>query len=61
MAEIEDSEQEQHIDAFINYDSHYWIGLNDLSTEGTTVRDTSVFCSGQFKLYQSCLYFLINN
>ena len=34
LAEIKDKEQENQIDAFINHDLHYWIGLNDLSTEG---------------------------
>ena len=34
MAEIKDSDQENHIDAFINYNNYHWIGLNDLSTEG---------------------------
>ena len=36
LAEIQDQEQENQIDAFVNIDNHYWIGLNDLLTEGKT-------------------------
>ena len=46
---MENSEQENRIDALINYDSQYWIGLNDIATEGTFVNDTA-FCFSPFKL-----------
>ena len=34
LAEIQDQEQENQIDTFVNLDNHYWLGLNDFSTEG---------------------------
>ena len=34
LAEINDRDQENHIDSFLNDAARYWIGLNDLSEEG---------------------------
>merc|ERR1711894_165665 len=34
LAEIKTSEQEKQIESVIRQESHYWIGLNDIATEG---------------------------
>ena len=34
LAEIEDQEQENHLDTFLSDGEEYWLGLNDLSQEG---------------------------
>merc|ERR1711879_294909 len=35
LAEIEDQEQETHLDNFLGDGRDYWLGLNDLAQEGT--------------------------
>ena len=34
LAEIENQDQEIHLDAFLIDEAMYWLGLNDLSDEG---------------------------
>ena len=35
LAEFKDKAEESHVASFFSIDDHFWIGLNDLSEEGS--------------------------